>query len=190
MNHLQHIFRNLFLCGGLALIAGCGLLTPQGFVVEPPPSTQQTPDPYNFNQILIGTSQRFNSLEYEVLFAPQFTYEDENQTAWRRQYIMDRLQVLMADPQISIATTWQKDTANVKTDFFLGDTVGTMFRMYTVVVTAGIERYEYTGVSQFNLRYSSDNNTWTIVYWKDSRNLSVVQPSDRSFFHPLFSLPR
>lgn len=146
----------------LLVFNGCGIFTPRDEFEEP--DGNSSIDPFNFDQLLSGQGQHFNSTDPDEIFDTGLIYIDFN-TGSERKFskvqITDNLRILKQNYELSVV--WNDSFAEynyVHDSMFISKV---RYRISYKEKNGDSTKYEF-GSSDFKL---VKKKIWTIYYWAD-----------------------
>lgn len=163
-------------CLLLAGVLGCDMFSVRD---AEEPSLTVTEDPLNFGGLLDGTSERFDRLHYDELFAESFEYRQGTSAPKYRSEFTSRLRAIEGTHP-DIAVEWAR-TDSALFSRIEGYTVELDSALYYVYLTGDrTGAPDFSGYSDIGLRYMG---YWAIMYWTDFPAATV---QGYSFFNPDF----
>lgn len=184
--------KNYYLVLIFCTFISCSLFTPRE--VDEPETPNVFSDPYNFDEIISPSRERFNNVDYNSLFSDNFEYRnasfscDKNLLLSRlqdttrinnlnEQYIIRSCHWSLPEngsPPVSLSRTRANE---VVIEYFVN--VDKMQKESGVL----IESIQFRGTSTFTIVYSNVQGGWIISRWVDTPNDGVPN----SFFSPNFN---
>jgi hypothetical protein len=135
-------------------------------------------DPLGFQNILAGTGESFQHLDYDVLFADNCVYHEGTGPARDKSELVQRLNNI-GSWYAQISVVW---TPNAATFWRAADTIQLDSMSYNIYLrgsSSGVT--DYTGKADIGLTRTP--GYWTIASWTDYPSVG----SRHSFFSPDFS---